>query len=127
MLRKSLVHLVIVAFGFLSLVQAGQAALISTGQVVSAQQTDARALVLQVLERADVQAKLEEYGVSKAAAEQRIDAMSDEEVSRLAGHIQNDPAGGISVLGVALIVFLVLLLTDILGYTKIFPFTKPIK
>jgi hypothetical protein len=29
------------------------------------------------------------------------------------------------VLGVALVVFLVLLLTDILGYTKIFPFTRP--
>jgi len=31
------------------------------------------------------------------------------------------------VLTVALIVFLVLLLTDILGYTKIFPFTRPVQ
>jgi hypothetical protein len=35
------------------------------------------------------------------------------------------PAGGGDVLTVALIVFLVLLLTDILGYTKVFPFTRP--
>jgi hypothetical protein len=33
----------------------------------------------------------------------------------------------VSVLGAALIVFLVLLLTDILGYTKVFPFTRPMK
>jgi hypothetical protein len=33
------------------------------------------------------------------------------------------PAGG-DALGVALIVFLVLLFTDIMGYTKIFPFTR---
>ena len=37
------------------------------------------------------------------------------------------PAGGSDVLVVALIVFLVLLFTDIMGYTKIFPFTRSAK
>jgi hypothetical protein len=37
------------------------------------------------------------------------------------------PAGGVDLLGAVLIVFLVLLLTDILGYTKVFPFTRPAK
>ena len=45
----------------------------------------------------------------------------------LAGQIESLPAGGADVLGVLLIVFLVLLLTDILGFTKIFPFTRSIR
>ena len=41
-----------------------------------------------------------------------------------AGNIETAPAGGNDVLVIALVVFLVLLLTDILGYTQIFPFVK---
>jgi hypothetical protein len=37
------------------------------------------------------------------------------------------PAGGTDLLGVLLFVFIVLLITDILGFTKVFPFTKPIQ
>jgi hypothetical protein len=62
--------------------------------------------------------------VSPEAALARVDALSDEEVAALAGRLDQLPAGGADVLIVALIVFLVLLLTDILGYTKIFPFTR---
>jgi hypothetical protein len=36
------------------------------------------------------------------------------------------PAGG-DVLGVVLAVFLILLVTDILGFTKVYPFTRPIR
>jgi hypothetical protein len=63
--------------------------------------------------------------VSREQARARVAALSDAEAAELAARIDELPAGGIDVLGVALIVFLVLLLTDILGYTKIFPFTRP--
>ena len=36
------------------------------------------------------------------------------------------PAGA-GVIGILFAVFIVLLVTDILGFTKIFPFTRPIK
>ncbi len=36
------------------------------------------------------------------------------------------PAGG-DVLGVLLTIFIVLLVTDILGFTKVFPFTRAIR
>ena len=36
------------------------------------------------------------------------------------------PAGG-DLIGAALIVFLVLLATDIMGYTKVFPFTRSVR
>jgi hypothetical protein len=77
------------------------------------------------LERAEVRAELESLGVEPGAALARVDALSDEEVAALTGRLDQLPAGGTDVLTVALIVFLVLLFTDIMGYTKIFPFTRP--
>ena len=77
------------------------------------------------LARAEVRAELEALGVERGAALARVDALSDAEVTALTGHLDQLPAGGSDVLTVALIVFLVLLFTDIMGYTKIFPFTKP--
>ncbi|MGA8049194.1 MAG: PA2779 family protein [Burkholderiales bacterium] len=80
------------------------------------------------LERADVRARMEALGVNADAARARVDALTDREAADLAAKIDSAPAGGdAGVLEVLLIVFLVLLITDILGYTKIFPFTKPIK
>jgi hypothetical protein len=84
-----------------------------------------RARIAAALEREDVRAQLAAHGVSPAQAQARVAALTDAEAAQLAGAIDAHPAGGIDVLGVALVVFLVLLLTDILGYTKIFPFTKP--
>ena len=78
-----------------------------------------------VLERDDVRAQLTARGVSLGEAQARVAALTDAEAADLAARIDALPAGGIDVLGVALVVFLVLLLTDILGYTKIFPFTRP--
>jgi hypothetical protein len=86
-----------------------------------------RARVLTVLERSDVQAQLQANGVNPADVKARVAAMTDDEVAQLAGQIDSLPAGGTDVLGVILVVFLVLLITDILGFTKIFPFTKSVK
>jgi hypothetical protein len=81
--------------------------------------------VMALMERDDVRAQLAARGVGLDEARARVASLSDAEAADLAARIDALPAGGVSVLGVALIVFLVLLLTDILGYTKIFPFTKP--
>jgi len=81
--------------------------------------------ILAVLERADVRSELAARGVDLAEARSRVAALTDAEAAELTAQIDSLPAGGIDILGVALVVFLVLLLTDILGYTKIFPFTRP--
>ena len=86
-----------------------------------------RSRVLTVLERDDVRAQLEAHGVTAAQVKARVAAMTDDELAQLAGQIDSLPAGGTDVLGVILVVFLVLLITDILGFTKIFPFTKSVK
>ena len=87
----------------------------------------ARARVLTVLERSDVQAQLQAKGVSQADVKARVAAMSDDEVAQLAGQIDSLPAGGSDVLTIILVAFLVLLILDLLGVTHIFPFTKSLK
>ena len=100
-----------------------QAAMVATDQALGSAE---RQHVNQLLARADVQARLSLYGVNASDVQARIAAMSDDEVAQLAGKMDAMPAGG-DILGAIVLIFLVLLLTDILGFTKVFPFTKPIK
>jgi hypothetical protein len=85
----------------------------------------ARGRIAAALEREDVRAQLAARGIGLEQARARVAALTDAEAAELAARIDEAPAGGVDILGVALVVFLVLLLTDILGYTKVFPFTRP--
>jgi hypothetical protein len=122
--RKVVAAVLVGCLVLLGQVQA--AGLISTQEIAQAQaERDAaadRAMVLETLQRGEVQSQLQALGVDPQAAADRVAAMSDQEVSRLAGKIENLPAGGVNWLGVLLIVVLVLVVTDLLGYTDIFPF-----
>jgi hypothetical protein len=86
-----------------------------------------RARVLTVLERSDVQAGLQAHGVSPADVKARVAAMTDDEVTQLAGQIDRLPAGRADALTIILVAFIILLITDIIGWTHIFPFTKSLK
>jgi hypothetical protein len=79
------------------------------------------------LDRADVQARMQSLGVDPAVARTRVDALTDDEASQLATHIDQLPAGADSFWGVLLAIFVILLITDILGLTKIFPFTRSMR
>lgn len=85
-----------------------------------------RLLVRDLLARADVQAELTRFGVDPALAAQRVAALSDDEVAQLHRQVESMAAGG-SVVGAVVFVFLVLLVTDILGLTKVFPFTRAMR
>ena len=85
-----------------------------------------RAHIFGILDRDEVRTQLEARGVNPADVKARVAAMTDEEAAQLAAQIDSLPAGG-DVLGVILTVFIVLLITDILGFTKIFPFTRSIR
>jgi len=85
-----------------------------------------RAKILALINRDEVRAQLVARGVSMAQAKARVDALTDEEARQIAAQIDQLPAGG-DILGTAVFIFLVLLVTDILGYTKIFPFTRSIR
>ena len=87
---------------------------------------DNRGRVNSFFARDDVRQAMLQQGVDGEAAQARVAAMSDAEVAELAGRIDQAPAGG-EVLGLLFTVFIVLLVTDILGLTKIFPFTRSIR
>lgn len=104
-----------------------RAALIGTEQaVIHTQAGSERDRVNAFLNRAEVQAELQKYGVSPEDAKARVVAMTDKEVHTLAQRLDTLPAGG-DIIGALLTVFIVLLITDILGFTKVFSFTRPIK
>jgi hypothetical protein len=95
--------------------------------MVSTESALERARISAALDRAEVQQQLRDYGVTPDEIRMRVAALSDAEAAELAARIESLPAGGIGLVGAIVLVFLVLLLTDILGYTKIFPFTRPVK
>ncbi len=86
-----------------------------------------RERVLQALSRAEVRARLEAYGADPADVQARVDALTDDEAAQLAAGIDALPAGGDGIVGAIVFVFLLLLLTDIVGLTKVFPFTRSIR
>ena len=100
------------------------AGIVTTDQVSAATERDR---IRSFLDRTEVRARFEEHGVDAVAARARVDALTDDEARELAARIDTLPAGGESVLVILLVVFLVLLITDILGLTKVFPFTKTIR
>ena len=100
------------------------AAIIATDQVAASAERDR---VKSFLDRAEVQARMQALGVNPQAALARVDALSDDEVAALAGRLEQLPAGGTDIVSALLLVFIILLITDILGFTKIFPFTKPVQ
>lgn len=104
-----------------------QAAMISSEQVIASQaaQHD-RDRLRALFERADVREQLLARGVDANVAKARVDALTDKEVTSIAGRLDSLPAGG-DIIDALLFVFLVLLVTDILGYTKVFPFTRSIQ
>jgi hypothetical protein len=104
-----------------------QASLITTDQITGSQLAlQNRERVRAFFDRADVQTQLQARGVSSEAAKARVDAMTDNEIASINGHIDSLPAGGVDVLGFILLIFVILLITDILGLTKVFSFTKNI-
>ena len=88
---------------------------------------EARDHVNSILAREDVKAAFIAQGINPLEAKARVDTLSNAEIINLADQIDQLPAGGSTletVLIVLLIVFLVLLFTDLMGWTDIFPFVK---
>jgi hypothetical protein len=128
-LAKPLCFLLIVSYSLLDLnLQSARAGLIGTETVLNAgADQKSRARVADFFERQEVQQVLNRQGIDPAEARNRVASLSDEAVARVAKVLDRLPAGGDTgtVVGVALLVFFILLVTDILGYTNIFGFARP--
>ena len=108
--------------------QTALAKMISTETVIEVGRAhEARMYVNSVLAREDVMASLLSQGIDMTEAKARVDNLTDSEIVSLADQIETTPAGagalGI-IVGAAVVVFIVLVITDVLGYTDIFPFIK---
>ena len=79
-----------------------------------------------LLARADLAARLAERGVSVEQLRERVAALTDAEAEALLAQIDSAPAGA-GIVGTLFTVFVILLVTDILGLTKVFPFTRPVR
>lgn len=71
-----------------------QAGMIGTDQVVaSAQDQMNRDKVLNFVTRGDVVKQFESFGISASSAKERVNAMTNEEIGKVAGKLDSLPAG----------------------------------
>ena len=105
-----------------------QAAMVTTDQVVAQSEVAGeRARVMRFMAREDVRQQLQALGIDPDEAARRTESLSDDEIQQIAQQMDELPAGQ-GVIGVLLFVvivlFLVLLITDLVGATDVFPFIK---
>ncbi len=102
--------------------QSAQAGMVGTDKVAASAQFE-RERIHTFLDREDVRMQLQTQGIDASTAKARVDALTDEEVQKVAGRLDTIPAGG-EILSLLFTIFIVLLITDILGFTKVFSFTR---
>jgi len=122
--QRVLCALLAISFLGLNINQVAVAAIVSTEQLVTAKEIDVkREQVRDWLARDEVRDLLVSRGVNPEQAKARVSSMTDQEVVMVSNKIDELPAGG-DVLGLFLLIFLVLVITDILGVTDVFTFIK---
>ena len=103
-----------------------QAAMIGNAQIITEAQSElSRSEILHMLDREVARQQLLTLGVSPEMVKQRVAHMTDAEVAQLNQHLADLPAGG-DIWGVLLLLFIVFIITDMLGATDIFPFVKSV-
>jgi hypothetical protein len=127
--RKTITIFIIVTFIAFSIISApARAAMVDTGEIFKQNQHDfSQKRINMFLERSEVHKHLVDWGINPDEAKARVDSLTDEEIENIASRMDQLPAGGDAVgaiIGAALIVFIILLVTDILGFTNVFSFVK---
>ena len=120
----SIVVLLAFCFTFLQ-APALQAAMLGTESVLPSQTDVTRSQLQDLLQRHDVQQSLKEHGIDVQEARARVMTLSDAELEQIQGRLDTLPAGEGAVgaiVGGAVFIFVVLLITDILGFTNVFTF-----
>jgi len=100
-----------------------QAGMISTEDMYAADMKEQ--LTLQ-LSKPELVTALQAEGISQEEAIHRINRLTPQELSALSHQLDELPAGGLEFFGTLLTLFAIVVVTDALGYTDLFPFvTKP--
>lgn len=104
-----------------------QAEMLGTDAAINKYVTMAdRDMLMGELQRNEVRDQIVELGVDPAEVEQRLAALSDDEIRTILTQMDNDSAGA-DIVGTLFTVFIILLVTDILCLTRIFNFTRCIR
>jgi hypothetical protein len=127
--RKSIAVLVILALSILSIISApAHAAMVNTAEILKQSKHNFnRDRINTFLGRSEVQKYLVARGINPEEAKARTDSLTDQEIEKIVAGIDQLPTGGGAlgtIVGAALVIFIVLLITDILGLTDIFYFVK---
>ena len=108
--------------------QSVSAAMIDTESVINVNRSqNPRDCLNNLLARKEIQAALIAQGIDPQEAQERIDNLSDDEAGKFVHELDQIPAGGgflEAFIIVVFLIFLILLITDISGYTDVFPFVK---
>lgn len=119
--RRSCVALLSVSLISLGVQAPASAGIVGTADAIAvARQQSDLAVVREALARAEVRDQMVRLGVDPAEVDGRLAALTPSELSKLAGDIQQAPAGGDSALAILGIVFLVLLVLELTGTIDIF-------
>jgi hypothetical protein len=108
----SIVLLISVLLASMLLGFLARAELIGTNAVQAQSERDH---LKEVVERPEVQKKLESFGISTRDAQSRVEALSDEELRALAARINALPAGGTLTKEELLIIIIVVLLVALVA------------
>jgi hypothetical protein len=104
-----------------------QAAMIGNEQIVNQNLTyQTRDGLQQLFAQETARQQLQAWGVSPDQIRSRIDSLTDAELARINQQVNDLHAGG-SGLGILLVIFIVFVITDVIGATDIFPFIHPVK
>jgi len=120
-LNIAVIYVSVIALMF-SQTMPAYAGLIGTKQFMDQQLVELdRETVRSVLNRDEARTLLEKHGVSKEQAQERIDALTDEEVRVVAQKFEELPAaGGSGILLGILVVVLVFIILDLAKVTNVF-------
>lgn len=108
-----------------------KAGIIGTEAVLNTLQGEkSRLRITAFLDRQEVREAFIQKGIDPAQAKNRVAGLTDKEISQICKTLDQLPAGGDgigTVVGAVVLIFIILLLTDILGFTNVFPFVKHTK
>ncbi len=110
------------------LYQSVSAAMIGTESIINVDRgQNPRDYLNNLLAREEIQAALISQGIDPQEAQDRIDNLSDDEIGKFVHEMDQLPAGGgffETFIVIVFLIFLILLVTDISGYTDVFTFVK---
>ena len=124
-LRRPIAVLLSLLLALMPLLPA-QAAMIGNEQIINQSQSQqTRDSLQQLFEQDTARQQLQAWGVNPEQIQDRIDNLTDSELARINQQVDTLDAGG-NVLGILLVIFIVFVITDVIGATDIFPFIHPV-